>query len=51
MDKTLKKIIAILLIVSIAFSYLQIIGIYVSKVYATNSSLEEQGTTTNISNV
>ena len=51
MDKTLKKIIATLLIVSIAFSYLQVIGIYVSKVYATNSSLEEQNTTTNISNV
>jgi len=51
MYKTLKKIVATALIAVITFSYLQIIGVCVSNVYATDSKLENQGTTTNNSNV
>ncbi len=51
MYKTLKKIVATALVAIIAFSYLQILGVYAKEVYATNSKLEEQGISTNNSNV
>lgn len=51
MYKTMKKIIAATIVAVMSISYLQILGICVNEVYATNSKLEEQGVSTNNNNV
>lgn len=50
-QKTISKILATILVITLTFANIILLGVYASKTYATSDNLERQGTATNNENV